>query len=155
MPLQAFTTAEADAWHTEGLNLYRAQHDGIVLLGARTLSRTPEWRSLAARRVLHWLVRWLQREAPWLVFEPLNAGLAQEAQLWIANLLRRLWRTGALRGAAETEAYFVRVQVEPSMQGELRVEIGLALAEPLEFIVVRLRLADDGLRLAAELPSEI
>lgn len=154
MPLQTLTTAEADAWHTEGLNLFRPQHDGIALLGARTLSRSPEWRSLAARRVLHWLIRWLQREAPWLVFEPLSEGLAQEVQLWITNLLRRLWRSGALRGAAEAEAWFVRVQVEPSMQGELRVEIGLALAEPLEFIVVRLRLADDGLRLASD-ASEI
>lgn len=153
MPLQAFTPDEADAWHTEGLNLYRPQHDGIALIGARTLSRSAEWRSLAARRVLHWLVRWLQREAPWLVFEPLNDSLAQEVQLWIGNLLRRLWRSGALRGASEAEAFFVRVQVEPSLQGELRVEIGLALAEPLEFIVVRLRLADDGLRLTSDSPE--
>jgi uncharacterized protein len=91
------------------------------------------------------------REAPWLVFEPLSDDLAQQVQLWIGNLLRRLWRSGALRGATEAEASFVRVQREPDFEGELRVEIGLALAEPLEFIVVRLRLADDGLRLAPEL----
>lgn len=157
MPLQAFAPAQADALHTEGINLFLAQSEGIVLVGARTLSRNAAWRALAARRVLHWLVRWLQREAPWLVFEPLGPALVDEVQIWIGNLLRRLWRSGALKGHSEREAYFVRVQAEPERQAELRVEIGLALAEPLEFIVVRLRLADDGLRLSPTLfaPAEV
>lgn len=151
MPLQHYAPAQADALHTDGINLYLPQVEGIVLVGARTLSRNRAWRALAARRVLHWLVRWLQREAPWLVFEPLNARLAEEVQIWITNLLRRLWRGGALKGRSEAEAFFVRVQAEPMREAELWVEIGLALAEPLEFIVVRLRLADDGLRLAPTL----
>ncbi len=151
MPLQHYAPAQADALHTDGINLFLPQAEGIVLMGARTLSRDRAWRALASRRVLHWLVRWLQREAPWLVFEPLNGLLAEEVQIWITNLLRRLWRGGALKGRSEAEAFFVRVQAEPMRQAELWVEIGLALAEPLEFIVVRLRLADDGLRLAPAL----
>lgn len=147
MPLQSFSASEADALHIDGINLYRPEPEGLVLVGARTLSREPGWRALAARRVLHWLVRWLQREAPWIVFEPLSEGLVEAVEIWIANLLRRLWRAGALRGRSEAEAFFVRAEMEARMQGELSVEIGLALAEPLEFIVVRLRLFDDGLRL--------
>ncbi len=148
MPLARYSPAQADALHTEGINLALAQAEGVVLVGARSLSRNGAYRALAARRVVHWLLRWLQREAPWLVFEPLNRGLVEDVRLWLQNLLRRLWRGGALRGASEAEAYFVRVAAEPRQQGELQVEIGLALAEPLEFIVVRLSLADDGLRLA-------
>jgi hypothetical protein len=147
MPLQRFALPQADALHVDGINLFLPQAEGIVLRGARTLSRENGWRALAARRVLHWLLRWLHREAPWLVFEPLNDSLVEEVEIWIVNLLRRLWRAGALRGRSEREAYFVRVQRQPDFEGELRVEIGLALAEPLEFIQVRLRLADDGLLL--------
>jgi hypothetical protein len=148
MPLARYSTAQADALHTEGINLALAQAEGVVLMGARSLSRNGAYRALAARRVVHWLLRWLQREAPWLVFEPLNPGLVEDVRLWVQNVLRRLWRGGALRGNTESEAFFVRAVAEPRRQGELRVEIGLALAEPLEFIVVRLSLADDGLQLA-------
>jgi hypothetical protein len=149
-PLQRFAPEAADALHTLNVNLFLPKAEGIVLIGARTLSMDAHWRALAARRVLHWLVRWLQREAPWLVFEPLNSVLTDDVEIWLANLLRRLWRAGALTGTREQEAFFVRVQAEPehSLEGALLVEIGLALAEPLEFIVVRLRLADDGLQLA-------
>jgi phage tail sheath protein FI len=148
MPLARYSAALADALHTEGINLALTQAEGVVLMGARSLSRNGAYRALAARRVVHWLLRWLQREAPWLVFEPLNPGLVEDVRLWVQNLLRRLWRGGALRGNSEAEAFFVRVAAEPRRQGELRVDIGLALAEPLEFIVVRLSLADDGLQLA-------
>jgi hypothetical protein len=149
-PFQRFAPQAADALHAINVNLFLPQAEGLALMGARTLSMDTHWRALAARRVLHWLVRWLQREAPWLVFEPLTSVLANEVEIWLANLLRRLWRAGALTGTREQEAFFVRVQAEParSLEGALLVEIGLALAEPLEFIVVRLRLADDGLQLA-------
>lgn len=144
--LQPLRDDEQDALHHAQLNLFRREAGGIRLVGARTLSATREWRALATRRLLQALVRWLHRESPWWVFEPLSEALREAVAEWIAKPLRRLWRSGALRGANEREAYFVRVELEPSQQGELRVEIGLALAEPLEFIVVRLSLADDGLR---------
>ncbi|RVU46214.1 hypothetical protein [Rubrivivax rivuli] len=148
MPRARYSPAQADALHTEGINLSLLQAEGVVLMGARSFSRNGAYRALASRRVVHWLLRWLQREAPWLVFEPLNPGLVEDVNLWLQNLLRRLWRGGALRGNSESEAFFVRVAAEPRRQAELLVDIGLALAEPLEFIVVRLSLADDGLRLA-------
>lgn len=144
--LQSLRRDELDALHHAQLNLFLSEADGIRLVGARTLSAAAEWRAMATRRMLQALVRWLHRESPWWVFEPLNEALREAVAEWIAKPLRRLWRAGGLRGANEREAYFVRVELEPSREGELRVEIGLALSEPLEFIVVRLSLADDGLR---------
>jgi hypothetical protein len=146
--LQVLRRDELDALHHAQINLFITEADGIKLAGARTLSAAIEWRAIATRRLLHALIRWLHREAPWLVFEPLGESLREAVAEWIAKPLRRLWRSGSLRGANEREAYFVRVELEPSKQGELRVEIGLALAEPLEFIVVRLALADDGQRVS-------
>lgn len=146
--LQILHRDELDALHHAQINLFISEAAGITLAGARTLSAPIEWRAIATRRLLHALIRWLHREAPWLVFEPLGESLREAVTEWIAKPLRRLWRSGALRGANEREAYFVRVELEPSKQGELRVEIGLALAEPLEFINVRLALADDGLRVS-------
>ncbi len=146
--LQPLRRDELDALHHAQLNLLLHEAEGIQLAGARTLSAAAEWRAIATRRMLQALVRWLHRESSWWVFEPLNEALREAVAEWIAKPLRRLWRAGGLRGANEREAYFVRVELEPSREGELRVEIGLALAEPLEFIRVRLALSDDGLRVA-------
>ena len=64
----------------------------------------------------------------------------------IESLLRGLFRAGAFAGRSETESFFVRVLNERarSDRGELVVEIGVAPAEPLEFILVRLRRKGDG-----------
>jgi phage tail sheath protein FI len=64
----------------------------------------------------------------------------------IDNLLLRLFRAGAWAGATPAESYFVRVNQEPARleRGELLVEIGVAPAEPLEFIVLCLRRDGDG-----------
>ena len=56
----------------------------------------------------------------------------------------RLYRAGAFRGATESEAFFVRCDesINPRYAvdaGQLVAEIGVAPAEPVEFIVLRLR----------------
>jgi phage tail sheath protein FI len=92
------------------------------------------------------LRRTLFDQMQWAVFEPNGEKLWRYLRLAILNLLRQLFRAGAFAGRTEAESFFVRLLTEPQRlnRGELVVEIGVAPAEPLEFILVRLRRDSDG-----------
>ena len=79
---------------------------------------------------------------------PANA-LRAEIRLLLQNYLRQLYRLGAFRGATEEQAFFVRCDETNNPAyitdaGRLIAEIGVAPAEPLEFIVLRLARNGDG-----------
>lgn len=135
-----------DAFHPLGLNCFVREPGGIRLVAARTLARDPQWRQLSVRRLVLMLRRTLLRETEWAVFEPNGPGLWRDLRHAIGNLLRGLFRVGAFAGATEAESFFVRVRTEQRLLdlGELLIEIGVAPAEPLEFILLRLRRAGDG-----------
>ena len=150
--LQVLHLAEAqpdgrvDALHPLGINAYQRHARGIVLVGARTLSRQADWRQLSVRRLVLMIERALLAQMQWAVFEPQGAALERDLRRAIESLLRGLFRAGAFAGRSESESFFVRVLNERarSDRGELVVEIGVAPAEPLEFILVRLRRNGDG-----------
>ena len=122
-----------------------ASRDGIRLTGgAHALEPSRAWRQLSVRRLLILIRPTLVREMQWAVFEPNDAPPARRgATADRPDLLRRLFRAGAFAGATEEEAFFVRCDeaLNPRAAvdaGQLVAEIGVAPAEPLEFIVVRL-----------------
>jgi len=135
-----------DALHPLGVNGFVREAQGIVLVGARTLSRETCWRQLSVRRLMLMIERALLAQMQWAVFEPQGAALERDLRRAIESLLRGLFRAGAFAGRSESESFFVRVLNEPARRdrGELVVEIGVAPAEPLEFILVRLRRGGDG-----------
>lgn len=136
----------ADALHPLNINCFVRQPDGIGLIAARTLSRERDWRQLSVRRLMLMLRRTLLVQTQWAVFEPNTPALWRDLQHAIESLLRGLQSAGAFAGRTEAESFFVRIlHEEPRlMRGELLVEIGVAPAEPLEFILVRLRRDGDG-----------
>lgn len=136
----------ADALHPQNINCFVRQPDGIGLIAARTLSRERDWRQLSVRRLMLMLRRTLLVETQWAVFEPNGPALWRDLQHAIESLLRGLFRAGAFAGRTEAESFFVRMLTDvPRLErGELLVEIGVAPAEPLEFILVRLRRDGDG-----------
>ena len=116
---------------------------GLRIWGARTLSRSPNWQHINVRRLFITVARWMQLNLADQVFEP------NELRLWIrierelSAFLSELYQRGAFRGSSPEEAFFVRCDPEtnPSTHrdaGILTVEVGLAVAVPGEFIVVRL-----------------
>lgn len=135
-----------DAFHPQGMNCFTRETDGIHLVSARTLSRDKQWRQLSVRRLILMLRRTLLRETQWAVFEPNGPKLWNDLRHAIENLLRKLFRAGAFAGATEAESYFVRILNNQRLldQGELVIEIGVAPAEPIEFIVLQLRRDGDG-----------
>ena len=135
-----------DALHRIGINGFVREAQGIVLVGARTLSREADWQQLSVRRLMLMIERTLLAQMQWAVFEPQGAALERDLHRAIESLLRGLFRVGAFAGRSESESFFVRVLNERarSDRGEVVVEIGVAPAEPLEFIFVRLRRSSDG-----------
>jgi len=139
--------ARHDELHPTGLNVYLLERDGVRLTAARTVSQDPVWRQLSVRRLVTMLRRVIDRQMQWAVFEPNNAKLRADVRHMLEAYLRQLFLADAFAGAREEEAFFVRCDEElnPSAvldQGRLIAEVGVAPAEPLEFIV--LQIARDG-----------
>jgi len=147
--------ARHDELHTQGVNVYLRERDGIRLTAARTLSRDPAFRQLSVRRLMTMISRALYQQMQWVVFEPNNPALRAELRLVLRGYLRRLFRLGAFRGATEEQAFFVRCDEtnNPAFiadAGRLIAEIGVAPSEPLEFIVLRLAREGDGMLVLEE-----
>jgi hypothetical protein len=136
----------ADALHTINVNCFVREPQGVSLIGARTLSCERAWRQLSVRRLMLMLRRALLAQMQWTVFEPNGPVLWSDIRRAIESLLRRLFRAGAFAGRTEAESFFVRLDTDRRRldRGELLVEVGVAPAEPLEFILVRLRRDGDG-----------
>ncbi len=146
---QTVTPQEHAALHPEGINVFVLDRDGVKLTAGRTLSRDRQWRQLSVRRLVLMLRRALKRQMDWAVFEPNGPALRRDLQRILSTYLRRLYVAGVFRGDTEAEAFFVRCDdtLNPQARvdaGQLVVEIGVAPAEPLEFILLRIVRRADG-----------
>jgi hypothetical protein len=143
---EAQPPGRADVLHPINVNCFVREQQGIMLVAARTLSRDSDWRQLSVRRLMLMLRRTLLAQMQWAVFEPNGPALWRTVQRAVESLLRTLFQRGVFAGSTEAESYFVRMLTERTRldRGELLVEIGVAPAEPLEFILVRLRRDGDG-----------
>jgi uncharacterized protein len=95
------------------------------------------------------LRRVLEQQTQWMVFEPNSEPLWADVRNLLSSYLRELYLAGAFKGAIEDEAFFVRCDQTlnpPAVvdAGELVAEVGVAPAEPLEFIVLWIRRDGDG-----------
>jgi hypothetical protein len=138
-----------DVLHQSSVNVFLHERDGVRLTAARTLSRDPYYRQLSVRRLVTMIERTLERELQWLVFEPNTEELRGKLRQALVIFLRSLFQANAFVGASEAEAFFVRCDEALNPQpvvdaGQLVCEIGIAPAEPLEFIVVRITRDGDG-----------
>jgi uncharacterized protein len=133
-----------DQLNPEGINCLRAfPGRGIRVWGARTLSRDPIWLYINVRRVVLTLGRWIDRNLRWATFEPNSPRLWMRIQRELTTYLERLWQQGALQGAAPNQAFFVKCDAETNPTesrelGNVVTEIGLAIAAPAEFVIVRI-----------------
>lgn len=135
--------------HHAGVNLFLLERDGVRLVAGRTLSRDPRWRQLSVRRLVTMLGIALRRQMQWAVFEPDSPALRDELERMLERYLGGLHAAGALRGRTAEEAFFVRCGGAPggragAEEGALVCQVGIAAAEPLEFILLRLTRGGDG-----------
>ena len=81
------------------------------------------------------------------MFRPNDLALWQQLKRSMTELVRGVWRDGALFGATADQAFRVRIDeaLNPPASralGELYIEIRVAPVRPAEFIVVRISLFD-------------
>jgi phage tail sheath protein FI len=86
----------------------------------------------------------------WAVFEPNGFLTRARATMTATFFLDALHEAGMLAGATPEESFYVRCDLDnnPSEQrdlGELVIEIGVAPAQPFEFIVLRVGRVRDSL----------
>jgi phage tail sheath protein FI len=127
-----------------GVNAIRAfPGRGRRVWGARTLSDNTLWKYVSVRRLFIFLEASIFRGTQWVVFEPNNERLWARVKQTITEFLRTQWRLGAMLGATEEEAFFVRVDRSTMTDddinnGRLIVLIGIAPVRPAEFVIFRI-----------------
>lgn len=128
----------------QGVNCLRAfAGRGLRVWGARTLSDESAWRYVNVRRQFLTVNRWVALNMAWAGFEPNAARLWVRIERELSAYLETLWRAGALKGDSREDAFYVRCDGETNPPetrdtGEVVTEVGLALAAPAEFVVVRI-----------------
>jgi uncharacterized protein len=117
---------------------------GTLVWGARTLNGNDnEWRYISVRRFFNMVEESVKKSCQWAVFEPNTSSTWVRIQAMIENYLTLKWREGALAGEKADQAFYVRVGLGSTMtsldvlEGRLNVEIGMAVARPAEFIVLK------------------
>jgi hypothetical protein len=134
-----------------GVNVARtAGGRGLRLLGARTMSSDPDWRFVNVRRLMSMIEKALGIALQWAVFEPNGFLTRARATMSATFFLDSLHEAGMLAGATAEESFFVRCDLDnnPAAQrelGQLVIEIGVAPAQPFEFVVLRVGRVRDSL----------
>jgi len=136
---------EQDLLNPVGINALREfPMRGLRVWGARTISSVPEWRYVNVRRLFIFIEDSIKQGTQWVVFEPNAEPLWALVTQAITNFLDTVWRTGALEGTKQEEAFFVRcdrstMTEDDIANGRLIVEIGIAPVKPAEFVIFRFR----------------
>jgi phage tail sheath protein FI len=127
-----------------GVNLFKAiPGAGIVVNGARTLDRTTPGKYIPIRRSLNYLKQSLKDSTSFAIFEPNDDRLWTRLNMTASSLLSEFWRSGGLKGANASEAFYVICDETNNTansvnNGEVRLEVGVALQYPAEFIVINI-----------------
>lgn len=135
-----------DILNPKGVNCvrdFRPQGRSIRLWGARTMTSDPEWKYINVRRLFIFVEQSILRGTNWVVFEPNDQLLWAKVRLSISAFLIAVWKSGALMGTTQEEAFFVRCDRTTMTQndidnGRLVCLIGIAPVKPAEFVIFRI-----------------
>ncbi|MFJ9643029.1 phage tail sheath family protein [Streptomyces sp. NPDC101206] len=122
---------------------------GTRIWGSRTLAAdpsAPQWAYIQTRRLADMVERDLDRMLRPFVLEANNAHTWDSVRGVATPYLRKLWEAGGLSGAAEVEAFAVRIGQGVTMTEEdvkanrLILEVGIAITRPSEFTTLTVTL---------------
>lgn len=129
--------------NSEGVNVLKYfPSRGIRVWGARTVSSDPMLKFINVRRILNTIIRSMNFNLEWVVFEPNDPRLWKTIKRLANNFLQQLWRKGMFKGRNVDEAYYVKCDSETNTPGEQKegrvvIEAGVAPVRPAEFIIFR------------------
>ncbi|MFM5948003.1 MAG: phage tail sheath family protein [Novosphingobium sp.] len=139
--------SEQDILNPRGVNVirdFRADGRSIRVWGARTMASDPLWRYINVRRLFLFVEESIDEGTQWVVFEPNYEPTWARVRQSVSNFLLQVWRSGALRGITQDEAFFVRcdrtTMTEADIDaGMLICEVGIAPVKPAEFVIFRIQ----------------
>jgi phage tail sheath protein FI len=141
---------ESAILNPNGINALREFRGvGRVIWGVRTLSSDPALRYVSVRRFLLMIEESIAESTKWVVFEPNTQALWRKIERIVRDFLRVQWRNGALFGASENQAFFVKCDeennpVESRRLGRVITEVGVAIVKPAEFVIFRIQQSPGG-----------
>lgn len=143
---QPITKGVQDILNPKNVNCirdFRSDGRGIRVWGARTMSSDPEWKYVNVRRLFLFVEESIDEGTQWVVFEPNDEPTWARVRRSLASFLISVWRSGALMGATQDEAFFVKCDRTTMTQddidnGRLICYIGIAPVKPAEFVIFRI-----------------
>jgi phage tail sheath protein FI len=141
----ALSKADQDGLNPKGVNCIRVLNNNITVWGARTIGgdANSDLKYVSVRRTLLFLRDSIEQGTQWTVFEPNTPALWAKITRNITAFLTTVWRSGGLFGTTAQEAFFVKCDAETNTdtlraQGQVVTEIGVAIAQPAEFVIFRI-----------------
>jgi hypothetical protein len=129
--------------NNRGINVIRYfPGRGILVWGARTISKDPIWKYVNVRRLSIFIEKSIKRSTQWAVFEPNNERLWSRIKAVLTQFLTIVWKDGALIGTTPEEGFFVKCDRTTMTQsdidnGRLIVIVGIAPNKPAEFVIFK------------------
>jgi phage tail sheath protein FI len=139
-----FSNDDQDALNVAGINVIKSlPGTGFVIYGARTLNAGMPDRYVSIRRSLMLIKKGLLDATRFAVFEPNDAVLWDQVSAVVSQYLLTLMQIGVLSGSTPEHAFFVVCNetnnTPASVQnGAVNVQVGVALSNPAEFIVIEI-----------------
>ena len=137
-----YTESEEGTLYDANINPIRlVPGTGAIINGTRTLAKTSPERYIPIRRTLNYVKAQMKEITRFAVFEPNDVNLREKVDQVVTNFLRGLWGKGGLKGGSSDQAFYVTCDGTNNTSatvanGELHVEVGLALLYPTEFVIV-------------------
>lgn len=117
---------------------------GIVAMGARSIANisSPD-RYVNRRRSLIYIKKALKDLTTFALFENNDEKLWSQLRTSVAVFLTNYLNQGGLRGTTPSQAFYVKCDAENNndvsiTNGEVHIEVGVALQYPAEFVVINL-----------------
>jgi len=145
-----FTETQLGTINAANVNVIRpVTGAGIAVMGARTRKIYGPDKYVSGRRTLIYVKERLRQSTQFAIFEN------NDQRLWLSlisaaeQILRPLWEQGGLKGNNPQEAYYIKCDSSintPALvqAGEVRLDVGIALQYPAEFIVIRVTQYETG-----------
>ena len=144
---KTFTSTELDSLNasTSPVNPIRQiPGAGLSVMGARTLKQDGTANKYVnMRRSLNYIRKNLQNLTEFALFENNDERLWAQIRTTLGSFLNEYKNQGGLRGATNAQAFFIKCDGENNSaqqiaNGEVHIQVGVALQYPAEFIVIDL-----------------
>lgn len=116
---------------------------GICVMGARTVSSDRTFRYVNTRRSMLQIKKRLLDVTQFAIFEGNDSRLWDRIRTVCTTYLNSVWQAGGLKGLKATDAFYVVCDstnntTQTIADGQVMIEVGVALQVPAEFVVIRI-----------------